>query len=167
MANSYYTNDQSSDDYSLSEFGSIYSHPKRGITKKKGGQFIPHDKRGMEASMYSVMRYISNNGEEPTLKKIKLFNSSLYTNSPIINAVTGLAYYRDGHLKYKIGSEHEDDLFKVRFLTHEQGNPGLTLFYDSPDQYERHLGCIVHAAIKEKYIFRQKRYADKWLKNKH
>ena len=164
MANSYYTNDQSDDDYSLSEYGSIHSHPKRNNTNKKGRKFIPNDKRGMEASMYSVMRYISTNGEEPKLKKIKLFNSSLYTNSPIINAVSGLAYYRDGRVKYKIGSVHEDDLFKVRFLTREGGIPGITLFYDSPDQYERPLGGLVHPAIKEKCLLRQKGYDQKWLK---
>lgn len=164
MAYSYYTNDQSDDDYTLSEFGSIHSHPKRSNSNKKGRQFIPHDKRGMEASMYTVLRYISNNGEEAKLKKIKLFNSSLYTNSPIINAVTGLAYYRDGSIKYKIGSEHEDDLFKVRFLTRERDNPALTLFYDSPDQYEKHLGCIINRGIKDKFTVRQRKYEEKWLR---
>lgn len=168
MANSYYTNDQSDDDYSLSEYGSIQSNTKRNNSSKKGRKFISNDKRGLEASMFTVLRYISMNGEEPKLKKIKLFNSSLYTNSPIINAVTGLAYYRDdrdGFLKYKIGSVHEDDLFKVRFLTRERDIPAITLFYDSADQYERHLGCYVHPAIKEKCHLRQKKYEEKWLKD--
>lgn len=163
MANSYYTSDQSDDEYSLSEFGSFQSHSKRNT--KPNRKFIQPDKRGMEASVYTVLRYISINGEEPRMKKIKLFNSSLYTNSPIINAVTGLAYYREGFLKYKIGSVHEDDLFKVRFLTHEGDLPALTLFYDSPDQYERHLGCIVNKNIKEKCNLRQKKYEERWLGN--
>lgn len=163
MANSYYTSDQSDDDYSLSEYGSINSHPRKNNNNKKSRKIIPNDKKGLEASIYTVLRYISSNGEEPRQKRIKLFNSSIYTNSPIFNAVTGLAYYRDGHIKYKIGSEHEDDLFKVRFITREGGIPGITLFYDSADQYERHLGNAVHRNIKEKCYIRQKKYEEKWL----
>ena len=163
MANSYYTNDQSDDEYSLSEYGSICSQTNRAHTKK-GGKFIPPDKRGNTASIYTVQRYISVNGGENKLKKVRLFNSSLYTNAPIINAVTGLAYYNNGNLKYKIGSVQEDDLFKVRFLTREKNIPGLTLFYDSPDQYERHLGGTVDTDTKEKCYIRQKQYEEKWLK---
>jgi hypothetical protein len=157
MASSYYSNDESNDDYSISEYESIPSQAQRNTqNKKKGGKFIPADKRGTIASCYTVHR---NMGEDGKLKKIRLFNSCVYTNAPIINAVTGLAYYSDGNLKYKIGSAQEDDLFKVRFLTREGGIPGLTLFYDSPDQYERHLGCIVNSKIKEKHHLKQK----KWL----
>ena len=163
MASAYYTNDQSDDESSISDYGSIYSHPNRNTTNKKGITFIPRDKRGMEASTYTVIRYISFNGEVPKKRKVRLFNSSLYTNSPIINAVTGIAYSRDGKMKYKIGGIHEDKLFKVRFMTREGDVPGLNLFYDSPDQYERHLGCIVKTDIKEKCHLRQERYDEKWL----
>ena len=156
MASSYYSNNESvDDDYSISEYESIPSQAQRNNpNKKKRGKFIPADKRGTVASCYTVLR---NLGEDT--KKVRLFNSCVYTNAPIINAVTGLAYYGEGNLKYKIGSAQEDDLFKVRFLTREGNIPGLTLFYDSPDQYERHLGCIVNSKIKEKYFLKQK----KWL----
>ena len=159
MASSYYSNDESDDDYSISDYGSIPSQAHRNNpNRKKGGKFIPADKRGTVASSYTVLRYFSANGEDHKLKKVRIFNSCVYTNSPIINAVTGLGYYSDGNLKYKIGSAQEDDLFKVRFLTREGNIPGLTLFYDSPDQYERHLGCIVNSKIKEKYLLKQKRW---------
>jgi hypothetical protein len=154
MADTNYEVDPSEGDDSLSDYGSVYSFTDNPNTKVKGKKFSPPDKKGNTASVHSVTRFMTVNGVT-VMKKIRLFNSSVYTNSPIINAVTGLAYYTDGNLKYKVGSAQEDDLFKVRFLTREGNLPGITLFYDSPDQYERHLGVIVNENIKKKCNIRK------------
>jgi hypothetical protein len=52
--------------------------------------------------------------------------------SPIRNAETG-EYY-----KYKVGTMNEDLFFKVMISTGEVPSGPLTLFYDSPEHYERH-----------------------------
>lgn len=139
-------------DDSLSDYGSYQSHSDN--QKVKGKKFSPPDKRGNTASVHTITRFMTFKGVS-AVKKIRLYNSSVYTNAPIINAVTGLAYYTDGNQKYKVGSAQEDDLFKVRFLTREANLPGMTLFYDSPDQYERHLGVIVNENIKAKCTIRK------------
>ena len=52
--------------------------------------------------------------------------------SPIRNAETG-EYYN-----YKVGTMNEDLFFKVMISTGEVPSGPLTLFYDSPEHYERH-----------------------------
>ena len=137
---------------SISEYGGSVN--SRVVSRVKGKKFSPPDKKGNTASVHTITRFMTNNGVN-VMKKIRLYNSSIYTNAPIINAMTGLAYYTDGNVRYKVGSSQEDELFKVRFLTREENLPGLTLFYDSPDQYERHLGGIVNESIKKKYHTRK------------
>ena len=129
----------------------IRSVNSRVVSRVKGKKFSPPDKKGNTASVHTITRFMTNNGVN-VMKKIRLYNSSINTNAPIINAMTGLAYYTDGNVRYKVGSSQEDELFKVRFLTREENLPGLTLFYDSPDQYERHLGGIVNESIKKNTI---------------
>jgi hypothetical protein len=158
---SYYEVDPSEGDDSLSDYGSCQSYTdNKGNSKVKGKKFSPPDKRGNTASVHTITRFMTFKGVS-AVKKIRLYNSSVYTNAPIINAVTGLAYYTDSNMKYKVGSIQEDDLFKVRFLTREANLPGMTLFYDSPDQYERHLGVVVNEKIKQKYNDRRSIYDKK------
>ena len=79
----------------------------------------------------------------------------------IRNAVTGL-WYRDDHpkCKYLVGSVQEDIFFKVHFSTGEaelsssaRNNRKTTtlLFYDSPEQFERHQRMTVAQSVKEKW----------------
>jgi len=78
-----------------------------------------------------------------TIKRNALINNNLRAieigvygsgcqESPIRNAETG-EYY-----KYKVGSFDEDLFYKVMICTGEFPSGPLTLFYDSPDHYERH-----------------------------
>jgi hypothetical protein len=79
----------------------------------------------------------------------------------IRNAVTGL-WYRDDHpkCKYLVGSEQEDIYFKVRINTGEmevfsrnktKNTTSYLLFYDSPEQFERHQRMTLNQALKEKW----------------
>jgi len=85
----------------------------------------------------------------------------------IRNAVTGL-WYRDDHpkCKYLVGSVQEDIFFKVRISTGEMEvfsrnnrtnamNP--LLFYDSPEQYERHQRMTLSQPLKEKWHEKHRR----------
>ena len=75
------------------------------------------------------------------------------------NAITG-AWYRDDHpkCKYLVGTRQEDLFFKVRISTgepevwnHENHKNTYLLFYDSPEQYERHQHEKLSMEIKEKW----------------
>jgi hypothetical protein len=73
---------------------------------------------------------LMNNG---VLKSIEIgvYGSGSH-ESPIRNAETGEFY------KYKVGSMDEDLFYKVMICTGEFPNGPLTLFYNSPEHYERH-----------------------------
>jgi hypothetical protein len=83
-------------------------------------------------------------------KKLLLFGSG-DIGSTIRNAVTGEKYYGR-----KVGSKNEDLYFKVRICTGEFGKEAPTLFYDSAEQYEKHLGESVDNSIKDSVSLRQR-----------
>ena len=110
---------------------------------KKGKRGEPQIKSGI----YTIRRIDPSDGK---MKNIHLFNTSDYRNTKMVNAVTGIPYNDEGEnrRKYKMGSEHEDSIFKVKFLTRENDIPGIVLCYDSPEQYERHTFCTINQDIK-------------------
>jgi hypothetical protein len=63
----------------------------------------------------------------------------------IRNAVTGIRY------NYKIGSLDEDLLFSVKISTGELGSIDGSLFYDNPEQYERHFFTKLNPDIKTRW----------------
>lgn len=65
--------------------------------------------------------------------------------SPIRNAETG-EYY-----KYKVGTMDEDLFFKVMVSTGEAISGPLTLFYDTPEHYERHQYLVLDDLTKRKW----------------
>ena len=65
--------------------------------------------------------------------------------SPIRNAETG-EYY-----KYKVGTMDEDLFFKVMISTGEIPTGPLTLFYDSPEHYERHQYLELDGLTKKRW----------------
>jgi hypothetical protein len=83
-------------------------------------------------------------------KKLLIFGSG-DVGSTIRNAVTGEKYY--GH---KVGSRNEDLYFKARLCTGEFGIDVPALFYESAEQFEKHLGGILDQSIKERVSLRQR-----------
>jgi hypothetical protein len=84
------------------------------------------------------------------MKQIIMFGSG-DTGTTIRNAVTGERYY--GH---RVGSWYEDLYLKCRNATGEFGSEPVTLFYDSVDQYERHMQCILDADSKARIAAKQR-----------
>ena len=79
-------------------------------------------------------------------KKIELgvYGSGSH-ESPIRNAETG-EYY-----KYKVGTMDEDLFFKVMISIGEVPSGPLTLFYDSPEHYERHQYLELDGLTKKRW----------------
>jgi len=74
-----------------------------------------------------------NNKSYLKSKKIAFYASGSQ-GCPIRNAITGERYHH--HL---IGSKHEDLYFKVTLCTGETGPQPPTMFFASPDEFERHM----------------------------
>jgi hypothetical protein len=81
-----------------------------------------------------------------TKKELEIYTSSTNPGASIRNAITGVKFPQ-----YKIGSPAEDLFFKVKLTSHDLKGDEGALFYDSPEQYERHFLCSVDTAIKEKW----------------
>ena len=80
------------------------------------------------------------------------FTTSYIPGNKIVNAITGLRYMdEDPKYKYVVGSIQEDLLFKTMISTGENGNNPSLLFYDSPEQFEKHQHMTLSQDIKEKW----------------
>jgi len=94
-------------------------------------------------------------------KKIKLcyFTTYFVPECKIVNAITGLRYIdEDPKIKYVVGSVQEDLLFKVCISNGENKQEPVLLFYDSPEQFEKHQYITLDPSIKEKWLNKKMRY---------
>lgn len=90
---------------------------------------------------------------------LEFYETPSKLDSRIRNAVTGIWYHDDyPTCKYILGSRQEDLFFKVRVSTgdKEMGNGdnrknSYLLFYDSPEQFERHQKTTLNQETKEKW----------------
>lgn len=104
------------------------------------------DEFSTKSNIRKVKKIIEDTSDK-NVHKIKLsagktivVHSSGDTGSQIRNAVTGNFYGRDSI----VGSKMEDLYFRVG---HSVGNERKKLFFDSPDQYERHFNCNVEKNV--------------------
>ena len=94
-------------------------------------------------------------------KKIEMgyFTTSYIPESKIVNAITGHRYRdEDPKCKYLVGSIQEDLLFKARISNGETGQEPVLLFYDSPEQYEKHQHIILNQTLKETWLHKKMQY---------
>jgi hypothetical protein len=77
--------------------------------------------------------------------KIPYYHTSYHPGSTIRNAVTGI--YQTPH---SVGKPNQDLYFKVIFPVPSPSD-AHQLFYDSPDQYEKHFHCQVSDAVRKKW----------------
>ena len=85
---------------------------------------------------------------------LEYYETSINVDTRIRNAVTGCRY-RDDHpkLRYLVGSRQEDLFFKVIISNGENGNNNpVFLFYDNPEQFEKHQRVLLAQPIKEKWF---------------
>ena len=102
----------------------------------------------MDKGYCKIKRFVYKPSSDNTLIK-KQVSIELYISgdvgSYIRNAVSGQRY------DYRVGSKSEDLLFKVGIATGELGYSSGSLFYDSPEQYERHFFTLLENDRKEKW----------------
>jgi hypothetical protein len=92
--------------------------------------------------------------------KIEYYHSGMTPGSRIRNAITGMVYPH-----YKIGSLAENLFFKVTNATADENNKQpFNMFFENPDQYERHFKTTVSQDIKENW---QRKHDIEWkIRNK-
>lgn len=117
-----------------------------------------------------VFRYINNKNIDKinnknykgnilnNLEYIDFFKTSCVPGSNIKNAISGNFY------PYLVGSSDEKLLFKIALCTGEKGTLNYSyidkkfiaeqcpLYYDSPEQYERHMNCEVSINTKNLWL---------------
>tara|TARA_B100000902_G_C27271989_1_gene896755 strand:+ start:1230 stop:1715 length:486 start_codon:yes stop_codon:yes gene_type:complete len=79
--------------------------------------------------------------------KLEYFSTSTSTGTPIRGATTGIREYH-----HRVGNPvSEYQFFKVRYVGNGIENGPDTLFYDTPEHFERHMGCNVNTKVKKSW----------------
>ena len=78
--------------------------------------------------------------------KVVFFETNLTPNRYIKNAVTGIL-----QTPFRVGTADEDLFFSVVLSTGECGQTPPCLFYDSPEQYERHFYTQLSDSVKKSW----------------
>lgn len=119
----------------------------------KYGKFVPQD--SMHFQIKKKVKSYDDNGRQRTMTT-QFFATVNNPGTRIRNATTGFSE------RHRCGSINEDLYYKVTHSTGEFGNKEpLTLFYDSPEQYEQHWNVRVSQENKDtwqtKYVAAQRR----------
>lgn len=133
-----YYDDHAYDNMSISSDGySAYSYNVQQNQKT----FV---KQSLDTKMsdpgYNYYRIMQNN--RPV--KVEYYDSGNSMGHKIRDPITG------ARLRDRIGSNDEKNYFKVRMTGVNRLNP-ITLFYDSPEHYERHHRTMLDTKIKERW----------------
>jgi hypothetical protein len=152
--NSHASYSMHSDDDSYT-IGSSHYEPSISERSRQSEKILENQqiKDGNRSSMFTIKRRVKGK-----TKTINLFNTSNMLNTQIINAVTGFVFTDDNMIPYRVGTMNEVLFFKVRILNGECGIPAVTLFYDTPEQYEKHLNETLSPETKSAYIERRNKH---------
>jgi hypothetical protein len=110
---------------------------------KKKNRTLWEDIKKDIKGFHKIKRVFNNKKHE-----IDLYSTSNTPGSMICDAITGNRYK-----EYRVGTYKEHLFFKVRLSTGELGKKCVdSLFFDSPEQYERHMKTTLSQSIKEKWL---------------
>ena len=114
------------------------------------------DFKKRDKDFFSVQRKIPNKNSHAKVEYYRSGNMGM----SIRNAITGERYR--GLL---VGSKAEDLFFKVIICNGETGREGVTLFYETPEAYERHQYETLSKEMKAKWLERYRSSASHKCKN--
>jgi hypothetical protein len=100
------------------------------------------DSKKLDKGYHKIKRNINHKSVD-----IEVYSTPNTPGKMIRDAITGSKYR-----EYRVGSLNEYQFFKVRWGTGEMGRDGTSLYFDSPEQYERHTKTEISKTIKEKWI---------------
>jgi hypothetical protein len=117
--------------------------------KKNQKRITDEEKRSDKGYLCFRVKPTKNVGIRTT--KVEMFDSGNCVGNRMRDPISGT------RMMDRVGSKSEYNYFKVRICGIKSKTP-VTLFYDSPEQYERHHKCVVCSVIKEKW------HQDKFLR---
>ena len=127
------------DSYSISEVSTLNS-----INKNKKSKY--EDLKKADPGYHKMKRFVNTkNGIKREFYEV--YTTSCDTGAIIRNAVTGVRFN-----KFRVGSRGESQFFKTRLATGETGRDGETLYFDSPEEFEKHMRVTISPEIKEKWL---------------
>lgn len=130
-----------------------YANDADSTTSETKKNSLPLDKH-----FHRVYRTVVDEKKTAKLKDGKTYYKQLaigiYGSGPvgtrIRNAVTGTRY------DFLVGSVDQDSLYSVALCTGENGlKESVSMFYDSPEQYENHMKTVVNSDWKMKWRLEQ------------
>jgi hypothetical protein len=149
LGNDYYHDEgpaMSDSDDDVMEAESVKSESTISSDKKKRRKI-------MEKYKQQTTGYVLLKDAKKKKNRIEGYYSSNVPGAPIRNSVSGYCEtdYM-GKTKFSVGSTWEDLFFKVMDTTSKEG--ALTFFYDSPEQYERHMAVKLNDNIIKKWYMK-------------
>lgn len=149
LGNDYYHDEgpaMSDSDDDVMEVESVKSESTISSDKKKRRKI-------MEKYKQQTTGYVLLKDAKKKKNRIEGYYSSNVPGAPIRNCVSGYCEtdYM-GKTKFSVGSTWEDLFFKVIDTTSKEG--GLTFFYDSPEQYERHMALKLNDNVIKKWYMK-------------
>jgi hypothetical protein len=131
-----YVEDAVMDDRSVT----VSSDTESITSNQKKQRKMMEDLKKMDKGYNKITRMID--GKK---KSIDVYSTSTNPGAQIRGAIGG-SYYQG----FRVGTRDEDIFFKVMLATGECSDSS-TLFFDNPEQYERHLYAVVSPDDKEKW----------------
>ena len=89
--------------------------------------------------------HVTNRRTGSRTKSVELYSTNCNPGRLIRNPMTGI------RTNDKVGSLAEYKYFRIRMTTICDGIDPVTLYYDSPDTYERHMHTKLSRDIKKKW----------------
>ena len=126
------------DEYTLASESSVKSDPSPAKRKQRNymDAYLLNDK-----TYHKMVRFGGSKDE-----KVGVYSTPTTPGSKIRDAITGATTPL-----CSVGSAYEDLYFKVVFATGDFGSEPKTMFFDCPEQYERHLNATVSQQNKDKW----------------
>ena len=121
-------------------------HPSNSndVDKKYNGVGFMDDLKKLDPGYNEIYRRVLQDNDKVKNKKIVVYSSGSL-GSQIRNAVTGF------YTKDIVGSSDEDLYFSCILATGELRKGSVTLFFDSPEQCEKHLYQLFGEDTKSKW----------------
>jgi hypothetical protein len=91
------------------------------------------------------------NPENGKVSRVEFFPTSTVPNAIIKSAISG-TYQGSGSRFFRVGTSDEDLFFSVSMATGELGQEAPVLFYENPEQYERHFMTKLPKELKEDWL---------------
>ena len=129
------------DNQSVNNCSVISFDSRTSSVRKKQNKAVDETKKADKG--YHCVKYIENH----RLYKVEVYDSGTTIGNKIRDPIYG------NRLPAKVGSKDEYLFFKVRMagLNTTNDSSPVTLFYDSPEHYERHFKTTLSVATKQKW----------------